>query len=70
MKAFRHFVCAFALFGFLAACSGGGAKVESQSTISTKSQGEQLIDLKKALDQGAITEDEYKKLRKRIIDGK
>lgn len=44
---------------------GGGAEVKQH--LSTVSQGQQLEDLKKALDQGAITQDEYAKLQKKIL---
>ena len=47
-----------------AGCTGGGAKV--QQRVTTVSQGKELEDLKKALDQGAITQSEYEKLQKKI----
>lgn len=47
----------------LTGCSGGGARVES----NTKSAGEQLQDLDKARDQGLITDREYERMRKRIV---
>lgn len=40
------------------AVGSGGKKVENQPTL-----GEQLIDLKKARDEGAITAQEYADLR-------
>jgi hypothetical protein len=58
-------VSVIALMSTLPACSGGGAKVESD--ITTTSKGQQLIDLKKALDTGAISQKEYDTLRKKII---
>jgi hypothetical protein len=60
-------VCGLLLFG-VAACGGGGAEVRSD--ISTTTTGQQLIDLKKALDAGAITQQEYEKERKKILDRK
>ena len=51
------------LLGTLAACGGGGAKVNN----TTVSEGQQLIDLKKALDLGVITEGEYEAKRKKIL---
>jgi hypothetical protein len=60
-------VCGLLLFG-LAACGGGGAEVRSD--ISTTTTGQQLIDLKKALDSGAMTQQEYEKERQKILDRK
>jgi hypothetical protein len=48
----------------LAGC-GGGAEVNQH--LSTVSQGQQLEDLKKALDQGAIDQDEYEELQSKIL---
>ena len=44
---------------------GGGADVNQH--VSTVSQGQQLEDLKKALDQGAIDQQNYEKLQKQIL---
>ena len=55
-------------FGTLAGCGGGGADV--QSSIHTQTEGQQLLDLKKALDAGAISKEEYERMRTRIIEGK
>jgi hypothetical protein len=57
-------VCGLLLFG-VAACGGGGAEVRSEVTTTTT--GQQLIDLKKALDSGAMTQQEYEKERKKIL---
>ncbi len=58
-------LCGFFLVG-VAACGGGGAEVKSE--VSTTTTGQQLMDLKKALDSGAMTKDEYEKERKKILD--
>ena len=60
-------VCGILLFG-LAACGGGGAEVKSE--ISTSTVGQQLIDLKKALDTGAMNQQEYEQQRKKILEQK
>jgi len=54
------------LLGGVVACGGGGAEVKSE--VSTTTVGQQLLDLKKALDAGAITQKEYERERKKILD--
>jgi hypothetical protein len=71
-KLFTHplvllLVCGVLLFG-VAACGGGGAEVRSE--VSTTTTGQQLMDLKKALDSGAMTQQEYEKERKKVLDKK
>jgi len=60
-------VCCLLLLG-AAACGGGGAEVRSEVTTTTI--GQQLIDLKKALDSGAMTQQEYEKERKKVLEKK
>ena len=52
----------------LTACGGGGAR--QSTTVKTTTTGEELSDLKLALDTGAITQREYDKARDRILAGK
>lgn len=47
------------------ACGGGGAHVRSE--VTTVSKGQQLIDLKKALSDDAISQDEYNKEKSKIL---
>jgi hypothetical protein len=47
---------------------GGGATVENKSVTTTKSLGEQLMDLQKAYESGAITESQYRDLKKKTIE--
>ena len=56
--------CAVVLF-LIYGCRGGSANVKT--TTSTVSIGQQLIDLKKAYDTGAMTQDQYKQAKSRII---
>ena len=49
----------------LSACGGGGS---SQTTVSTKTLGQELTDLKQAYDAGAISEKEYNKAREEILE--
>ena len=58
-------VCSLLLFG-AAACGGGGPEVRSEVTTTTT--GQQLMDLKKALDSGAMTQQEYEKERKKVLE--
>ena len=52
---------------FVTGCSGGGAEVKSN--IQTTTPGQQLLDLKKAYDAGAMSKDEYERLRKKVVEG-
>jgi hypothetical protein len=54
------------LLGGVVACGGGGAEVKSELTTTTV--GQQLLDLKKALDAGAITQKECERERKKVLD--
>jgi len=58
-------LCGLVLFGVVA-CGGGGAELKSQ--VSTTTVGQELMDLKKALDAGAMTQQEYEKERKKILE--
>jgi hypothetical protein len=49
--------------GTLAGCGGGGADVRA----TTVSKGQELQDLKKAFDSGAISKKEYERLRSEVI---
>lgn len=51
----------------LTACFGGGAHVQSQ--VATVSKGKQLIDLKKAADEGVISQNDYTKEKAKILGG-
>jgi len=55
----------------LGGCCGGGKTVVQQpapQNVETHSAGQQLIDLQKARESGAISEEEYNKMKKSIID--
>jgi hypothetical protein len=57
-----------AIFGItstLPGCFGGGADV--QQSITTVSKGKELTDLQRALDEGAINQQEYERLRTKIM---
>ena len=65
MKLSRRTLVVFLLAGFLQACSSGG---DSEANINEQTYGRQLIDLKAAHDQGIITEKEYERSRKAIVE--
>ncbi|RLA35781.1 MAG: hypothetical protein DRR03_05210 [Gammaproteobacteria bacterium] len=50
----------------LGGCGGGGAKTEVRAETTTT--GQQLLDLKKAYEAGALTEKEYESEREKILD--
>ena len=50
----------------LSACGGGGAKVEAVSTTTT--MGQELQDLEDAYNKGIITEKEYNKAKKSVLE--
>ena len=52
------------LGGLFAGCGGGGAEVKQSNTT----MGQQLIDLQSAYDRGIITEREYEKAKKEILN--
>lgn len=53
----------FLLSGALSACAGHRGKAHPVPTV-----GQQLTDLKNAHDQGAITEEEYNSVKKKILE--
>lgn len=69
MIAFRTVAKTLLLVGGLAlvaGCSGGGA--DSETNVKTTTQGQELLDLKAALDAGALTQKEYDEQREKILD--
>ncbi len=66
MRAIRLLALAV-LGGLLLAGCGGDTYVKVQGT-TTISKGQELADLQRALDEGAIDHRDYDLLRKRILD--
>jgi hypothetical protein len=60
-------LCAVAIALTLAACGGGGSTSTTAVQNTTVSKGQQLIDLKKALDSGAISQRDYDSQRSKIL---
>jgi len=56
-------LAALACAATLAGC-GGDTYVQPATTIS---KGTELTDLQRALNEGAVTQDEYETLRKKIV---
>lgn len=54
----------------VAGCGGGGAKTQQQTEVTTTTVGQQLLDLQKAYEAGAITKEEYEKEKQKILSGK
>jgi hypothetical protein len=54
-----------AMSASLQGCGGGGA--HTNTTVDATTTGQELTDLKKALDQGIITQREYDKKREEIL---
>ncbi len=65
-SASRFFAAALLAASFVVGCGGGGAKVQQSTTTTT--MGQELIDLKESHDRGIITDEEYKKAKKEIMN--
>lgn len=52
----------------IGACGGGGSRPVQNTTTLTTTKGGELMDLKKAFDEGIITQREYDKQRKIILE--
>jgi len=60
-----------ALVASLAGCCGGSKTKTVEQTpiqVQTKTTGEQLMDLQKAYESGAIDEKQYNKMKQEIIE--
>jgi len=69
MKSWKVSVVALVIFtivmgGLFVGCGGGGAQVQQSSTTL----GQELTDLQAAYEKGIITEKEYNKAKKEIMN--
>jgi hypothetical protein len=56
------------LCAILIACGGNKDEVKSEPTTISTTLGQELLDLKKAYEDGIITEKEYEKAKKALIE--
>jgi len=62
----RKILICIVLAVFLCGCIGGFHTAEQN--VVQPSVGQELIDLKKALDTGAVTDEEYSELKEKIMN--
>ncbi len=65
MKQFRLFIIVLST-ALLVACGGGGATVENTTTNTT--MGQELMDLDASYKKGLLTEKEYQRAKKNIMN--
>ncbi len=53
---------------FLGGCGGGGAKVQASTTTTTTTMGQELMDIDDARKKGILSEEEYNKAKKQIME--
>ena len=64
----KNYILAFCIL-FLTSCASSLFSVDKDEVTNINTTvGEELIDLKKALDIGAITEEEYNEMKNKILD--
>jgi|MudIll2142460700_1097286.scaffolds.fasta_scaffold3058048_1 uncharacterized membrane protein len=69
MNVLGFFVALTMVAALLGGCCGrGGGTTKVESTTKATTTGQELTDLKKAFDSGAITEDQYNKMKQEILD--
>jgi hypothetical protein len=60
--------CCGILGVLLTGCAWSIGEGKDRVTTTQTTKGQELIDLKKAKDQGALTEDEYENQRKQVLN--
>ena len=62
-------VVLLAVGGALSGCAWSiGGEKQGGTVVQKPTQGQELIDLKRALDQGALTEEEYDRLKNDLVN--
>ncbi len=56
------------VLALVSGCCGSSKTTKVETLTPTKTVGEQMLDLQKARDTGAISEEEYKKAKQDILD--
>ena len=64
----KNYIIAIFCVLFLTSCSLFSVDKNSDVTNINTTVGDELIDLKKALDAGAITEEEYNDMKEKIVN--
>ena len=69
MKNMTNYLLAFCVL-LLTSCASSLFSVDKNSDITNinTTVGDELVDLKKALDAGAITEEEYNEMKRQILE--
>ena len=62
------FCTAAVLCGSLTGCAWSVGGQKGGTTVNQPTQGQELIDLQRAHENGAITDEEYERMRARIIE--
>ena len=66
MTQIKFIFIATIIISLLVGCGGGGATVEATTTNTT--MGQELMDLNDSFKKGILTEKEYKKAKKNIMN--
>jgi len=62
----KQILCLMSVVILMVGCGGGDTYVKVQGT-TTISKGKELVDLQRALDEGAIDGEQYERLKARIL---
>lgn len=62
----KQTLCLMSVVILMVGCGGGDTYVKVQGT-TTISKGKELVDLQRALDEGAIDGEQYERLKARIL---